>query len=742
MSITSALNIGATALTTQQQAMDVLAHNIANVNTQGYSRQRPILSSASPEQRGGFVFGRGVQMAEIRRQVDLAIQRSLGNSAGQKAMWTQITQALTAVESAFGSLGATGLAASFDHFFASWQQLANNPQDTAQKANVQIATQELVTTLTSMRAQLRTEQINLDGQIDTKLADVNLLLDRIASLNTQIVRKETSKSVVGPANDLRDQREQALQDLAALIPIQRVDNPDGSSLVQTPGGDLLVQDGLAHHLVRGTTFTTNGFHEIALDSAPAVPLSGMAQSGTVGGMIEVRDNRYQVYIDQLDSIARNLIFSANQIYSNGSTPIRGSTMISGQASLVSTAARQSTIKALQSVSHPTAALVDSGLPAASKIKSGSFEIYLRDSTGAQINTTPLTITIDPTVTVLDDSAAHGGVATTASVVGLINQAVANYNAGVTAPNPTISLTASTSGGVLQLAATGGQTVGLANDSSNLLSALGMTSSLLGTSGVPFANQIKAGSFKIHIYDSAGTPINPGGLTITIDPAVLKLDDSADNGGTATTASVVGLINQAVANYNAGVTAPNPTISLTASTTANGELKLVAGNGQTIGFSDDTSNFLAAYEINALFHGADGADLALDSTVAANSDRINIGTIDSTTSKIFAADNQTASAMFALQQTKVSVDDTTPQSLHSRYSDLSAQYGIDVANAQRNQTYRSAEYDSLTSQRNSISGVNMDEELIEMLKFQRAYQSSAKVVQITNQMLDALMGLIR
>ncbi len=740
MSINSALNIGASSLTTQQRAMDVLSHNIANVNTPGYSRQRPDLATLAPESTGGFNFGRGAKLAAITRQVDLAIQRSLGTSSGQKQMWTRVTRGLTAIESVFGSLSATGLSASFDHFFASWQQLANNPQDSAQKINVGVATQEVVTTLTNMHTQLRAEQVNVDQLIDQKLADANLLIQQIASLNSQIVRQEVGHTAASAANDLRDQREQALQDLNVIIPIQRVVNPDGSLLVQTPGGDLLVQDNIAHQLVRGTSVTASGFQEIVLQNAPQVPLSGISTSGAIGGMVSLRDTYYGKYLATLDSLSKNLIFGANQVYSQGSSVNRGSTIISGQSALVSVSTRQSSLTASTAVPNSTVALADSRVSQASSIKSGSFEIYLRDAAGAQLNTTPLTITIDPTVTVLDDSAAHGGVATTASVVGLINQAVTNYNA--TPPATALSLTASSSNGVLKLTAGGGQTVALANDSSNLLAALGMTSSLIGTSGVPFANQIKAGSFKIHLYDSTGKSVNPGGLTINIDPAVNKLDDSADNGGTATTASVVGLINAAVTAFNGTAPPPTTPISLTASTTANGELKLVAGNGQTVGFSNDTSNFLAAFEINSLFHGGDATSLAVDSVVAADSSRINTGTINSTTSDIFIADNQTASAMFQLQQTKLSVDGTTAASLHRRNSDLAATYGVDVANAQRQLTYRTAEVASLKSQRDSVSGVNTDEELINMIKFQRAYQASAKIVTTANQMLDSLMGLIR
>ncbi|MDX8410072.1 MAG: flagellar hook-associated protein FlgK, partial [Mariprofundales bacterium] len=540
MSLTSALNIGASSLTTQQRAMDVLANNIANVNTPGYSRQRPDLSTQVPESGGGFSFGRGTQLASVVRQVDLTLQKSLSNSGSQKAMWTQVSQGLNAIENVFGSLSATGLAASFDNFFASWQQLANNPQDSAQKVNVGISSGEMVTSLTNMHTQLRTEQFNVNTQIDQKLTDANLLLTQIASLNTQILRQETGQSTGGQANDLRDKREQALQDLSLLIPVQRVDNPDGSSLVQTPGGDLLVQDDVAHQFTRGISVDANGFQNIVLNSSPLVSISGMGSGGTVGGMLDLRDNRYGSYISKLDSIAKNMIFGVNQVYSNGSSPIRGSVVTAGQPSVVSSIARGSTITAAQtSVSAPRT-LANSGIAGADQMKTGSFQIYVYDSAGKQINTTGLSISIAPSLTVLDDSASHGGTATTASVVGLINKAVTDYNTANPLPATQLSFAASTTNGVLKLdAGASGQSLGLSKDTTNFLDTFGLKSFLLDSSGVPFANQIKSGSFKIHLYDSAGKVLNTGGLSIAIDPSATMLDDSAFSTPPATTNVVLG-----------------------------------------------------------------------------------------------------------------------------------------------------------------------------------------------------------
>jgi len=172
-------------------------------------------------------------------------------------------------------------------------------------------------------------------------------------------------------------------------------------------------------------------------------------------------------------------------------------------------------------------------------------------------------------------------------------------------------------------------------------------------------------------------------------------------------------------------------------------RLVVDAGvNTIGFSNDTSNFLAAYEINSFFHGQGAGDLALSSAIAADAANISTGMIDPVTSTIQPGDNSAALAVMAIQNSAISFDGTSAMSLHDRTSALSTRYGTDVAVADQQRLYREAEMESLATQRQAISGVNVDEELIEMIKFQRAYEASAKVIQTTNSMLDSLMGMMR
>lgn len=572
--ISSALNVAASSLKSQQQAINVISNNIANVNTPGYSRQTPGLGTATSERLGEFNFGNGVQLTDIRRAIDPFLIRAQSNNGSHLAFWQTVENGLNTVESVFGGLDTPGLVSSVDAFFQAFQQLANNPQDAGQRLNVRARAQDIISQLSGMRSQLVDAQTSANAEIDQNITRANQLLDQIASLNARISIQEGS--VIGPANDLRDQRDTATRSLSGLLPIQVVNGASGKLLLQTAGGDLLVQGSLSRHLARSTT-GTSGFADIIIQGTN-IPVQGLDQGGKIGGLIALRDGQMSSYIQQVDSIAANLAFSVNQLHTRGV-----------------------------------------GL------------------------TLPSTVTSD--------------------------QAAANSVLALDDP----------------------------------------------TQNVPFASQIVSGSFTVHVYDIAGTATPPGGTVINITQGLTTLNDVA--------------------------TQLNGVAGITASVDTTGHLLVDAGTG-TVGFGEDSSNFLAAYEINSFFHGGNAADISLSSSIAADANNIAAGAIDPATSQHPIGDNSISLGIIALQDAAISFDSTSAASLHDRGTSLSSNYGTDVATATQQRIYREGEFQSLASQRQTISGVNTDEELIAMIKFQRAYEASAKVIQSTNQMLDSLLGLIR
>jgi len=572
--ITGALNTAASSIKAQQQAIDVISHNIANVNTPGYSRQTATLATATPDTQGAFHFGRGVQLQNIQRAVDPFLTRSLNTNSNQLAYSQTLEQGLNGVESVFGSLGTPGLSSSLDDFFQAYQLLANNPQDAAQRNNVRARGIDIATHLNTMRSQLVSAQNSADQGITDRITQVNQQLDQIASLNKQIAGQEGSTG--NPANDLRDQRNMAVRKLSTLMPIQTVNESNHAFMVQTTGGDLLVQDGTTRHLARGGT-AGGSFSGVVMASSN-IAVSGIDSGGEIGALITLRDNRLGSYITQLDSLAANLSFGLNQLHSTG--------------------------------------------------------------------------------------------------------------AGLTLPASITSEQAT-------------------NAPASAVDAAGQN--------IPFASQIVSGSFKVHVYDSTGTPLAAGGTTISITK------------GSTT-------VNQVVAALNA-------VTGISASLDASGHIVMNAGSG-SIGLSGDTSNFLAAYEIGNFFHGNSAANIAISTSVKADANHIAAGAIDATSSLNNPGGNSIALKIIDFQNTALGIDGSTKASVLDRTSNLDVNYATHVQSASQGRVFRDAEAQSLHAQRQALAGVSTDQELINMIKFQRAYEASAKVIQTSNQMLDSLLGLIR
>lgn len=576
--ISDALSIAASSLKTQQRSMDVVSHNISNANTPGYSRQSPNLATATPEKLHNLVFGRGVDLASINRIVDPLIDNAQKENFSQFEFYNKLSTGLAAVENVFGSLQSTGISAALDDFFLSWQQLSSNPQDQAQKFNVRNKSDVLATQLSSMHQQLVAAQNSADEEIDQRIAEANILLDEIAGLTARIRKLQAGQQgVEGAANDLLDQRDEAVRSLSKLVPIQQVSTADGDFLIQTKGGDLLTQDDVARHLGRSTNLSVNGFQEIVIASTDQ-PIAGLNLGGMIGGLVSLRDDHLGAYMGALNEITRNLVFGVNQIMADSGGVVRPSTITSGQGAL----------------------------------------------------------------------------------------------------NPALAL----------------------NDAAQSLT---------------FAGQLQTGSFNLHLYDAAGTPLVPGGTAINVTAGVTTMNDIA------TSISAI-----------AGVTA---TID------GNGRLLIDAGTN-TVGFTNDTSNFLSVYEINTLFHGDAAGGLTISDAIKSNAALLNTGTIDPVDSTIQVGDNRAAISVMALQNQKISFDGSTTETLHARAAVLSTRYGDDFAIADQQRLYRQTEADSLSRQREAMSGVNVDEELVAMIKYQRAYEAAAKIISTTNQMLDSLLGMIR
>jgi flagellar hook-associated protein 1 FlgK len=225
--VSSLLNVGSGALLANQAALQTIGHNIANVNTPGYSRQTVLLESAGSQYTGGGYIGRGVNIANVVRQHSdfLTRQATLANavSASDSARSAKVSQ----IEQIFPG-GSTGLGAAVTNMLNSFSDVATAPSDLTARSVVLTQAQELASRFTQASTQLDQLQSGTQEQLQNDLGQVNNLVGRIADMNQQIANATGRNQA---PNDLMDKRDTLIDSLNKMVQTTQVAQEDGSTNV-------------------------------------------------------------------------------------------------------------------------------------------------------------------------------------------------------------------------------------------------------------------------------------------------------------------------------------------------------------------------------------------------------------------------------------------------------------------------------------------------------------------------------
>ena len=211
MSLFSVLNVATSGLSASQLGMDVSGQNIANADVDGYSRKR-LNSSADYRTDGTYgQMGIGVDVINIQRMRDGFIDDQIRQQGQQVGYYTQVNQTYQNLQGVFTEPSNTGLQQYMDQFFDSWQNLANNPSDTAARTMVKTDGEVLCTTFNNLATQLSNARSGMNDQISQDADKVNQLTKDIFNLNSEIASAQLSGQ---NANDSLDKRDQDMTQLA------------------------------------------------------------------------------------------------------------------------------------------------------------------------------------------------------------------------------------------------------------------------------------------------------------------------------------------------------------------------------------------------------------------------------------------------------------------------------------------------------------------------------------------------
>jgi flagellar hook-associated protein 1 FlgK len=290
-------------LTLSTQQMKLTAGNMANQNTEGYTRRSVNWSSMDTVTVQGASISAGVT-ATVVAQRDRVLQRSLQQATEASGASSTRLTALDNLQSLFtiDSSGedASGIGAAISNFFNSASSLASTPTDSAIRQSMYTNAQALAATMNRAASQLSSQRSSLNQQINTSVDQVNGLLTMVASLNQQI------QSTTGAStDDLQDQRDQAVLSLAKLVDVNTVTGNDGTVSLSLSDGTPLLTGTEALPL---TTTTVNGDARILSNG---VDVTGSIASGSIGGMLQVRDQDIPAVSQQLDAIASAIASAVN-----------------------------------------------------------------------------------------------------------------------------------------------------------------------------------------------------------------------------------------------------------------------------------------------------------------------------------------------------------------------------------------------------------------------------------------------
>ncbi len=310
--INSFLETGKRALITHQDVLSVIGHNISNVNTEGYSRQRANLKTTIPMDDLNYgQIGTGVSVSSITRARDELLDVQVRTESSNLGRWDKQNSALAQIEDIFNEPSSSGFNDVLADFWDAWADLANDPTSSSARTTLRERSTQLTETLNGFDEDIKMVEQLLNEELRNTVQLLNSKAIAVAELNVKI---RTTESVGQNANDLRDERDLLLDEMAELADIRYTENSLGSIQIYIDS-HIYVQD----KEYRLLDFKKTSRNEVNIDQLvwkdnnKQVNLSG----GKIKGILQVRDEEAEYVRQRLDELATTLVEKVNELHSAG-----------------------------------------------------------------------------------------------------------------------------------------------------------------------------------------------------------------------------------------------------------------------------------------------------------------------------------------------------------------------------------------------------------------------------------------
>lgn len=685
----SLLNIGMSGLAAGQSSLMTTGNNIANVDTAGYSRQQTVQGTKASQQFGNVFIGTGTTLADVRRvynsYLDAQLQTSTSLNSDSAAYLGQVTP----LDKLMSDSG-TGMNGALTKFFASVQNVNAKPGDDASRQLLLSDAQSLSNRFNSISAQLNQQNADINGNLTNMADQVNKLAATVAKLNQKI--SEISSSG-GMPNDLLDARNETVRQLATFTGAQVVER-EGSLDIYLGSGQPLVMGNTSNKLELVPGKEDPGRLSLQLNrGSSTIDITSITTGGEIGGLLRYRSTVLDPAMNELGRVALVVADQMNSLQAQGidKNGDFGSTLFNSINS-----ATQMAQRSIGTIGN--------------SVGSGNFDVSIEDSGKLTINDYKVTFTsaTDYTVQRLPDNSSMGSFSTLTTPPPVIDGFSLTLSGGPAAAGDTFKITPTrNAAGNIKTEMTDSKRLAIAAPLGAAIAAGGSGTLTIPASGQPTLTT------KFDIYDAATTTAMQNGLKNSTPTKIVFGDVSAD--GTSQTFQFL--------DANGGVISSG-TIKPGENNTLNLSIPLKDASGAPIP-APPAAQYTVSFDMTVA--GSPGKGTAINVSLS------QPGTLDNR--------NGTALANLQTAQTVDTGSASKGISLTDAYGKLVEGVGAKAAQGKLDSAATDAILANAKGARDSLSGVDLDEETGNLVKYQQYYTASSQIIKAAQEIFSTLINSI-
>lgn len=703
MSLNTIMSTATTGLLTAQIGLRTVSDNIANANTPGYVRK--IVDQVSLSSQG---MGVGVDAAAVRRVTDTYLQTASLNAASSAGRYGALAEFLDTAQGLFGDpTGDNSFFTRYDDVLSGFSAVAEDPASSLLRSQALARTQDYLANANRVTSSLGDLEKQADTRISADVDRVNDLLGQIDRLNADIVR---AKSVGADSTGSENIQNQLVNELSTLMNVQVGQKPTGSLVLRSTEGIVLAGEGAATVTYQRSD-TAAGYFTITPANGVTQPQPASIISGELKGLLELRDKELPRLSDQLGELVTRAVQELNRAH-NASSSVPAPASLTGNN-------------------------IGIDLPTAVGGFTGQTTIALTDASGVIQHQVAIDFTAGTMA--LDGGAAAAF--TPANFQTTLNTTLGAFGS-IAYTNNTMTLTANGGLGVsvVDSAATPSMKAGRGFSQffglNDLIRSTGQPSYETGLTTADNHGFTPGDQLKFRITDANGGRLRDVTVTVPVAGTMQDLLNSLNNVNTG-----VGLYGAFSLDANGAMTyAPLNT------------------NGSSISvLSDDTKRGVGGPSVSELFgigpaeRSNRAARYSVDPTIMQNPSRLALAHVNLAAAPPVAAlllgDGRggLALAQAGDQATRFGAagDFAAVSMTVSRYaSEFGGSIGRKAASADGAKTSSDSVKDEADARRQSVEGVNLDEELVKLTTYQQAFNASARIITATKDMYDALISMMR